>query len=435
MAAGTLLEIDAYVTDWGGNTLYVANRVPFYLSIAASPAAPDGAVLYDRTPAFCAVTTCTGMTDGVNTELGIARFRNIWLNKPGSYKLTVQAPSGNTVPLETTTNTLVVTLGNAARLRVIDSTTSAVPGEAMFANLEVTDAAQNRVTTALASNVTVTSSNALGGTTSLPVTNGLVSFTDLTLSTAGTHTLQYSSGTLAATSSQVVVTGTPAVLITASPSGSGSDLSSTEIAVIIVAVIVALILLALLVCFHHITSLPSPLTQVYWLFRRSQRSKKTAENPENSGLGKEPTEGTTQPNWQEMPARDTAAKGTLQGSRYGDYPNDNPLDQAPYLQVNKSPIRTPFDQDASFVPDFTDDQFGSNQNRSVKTPADPVLNEYNIDVGDNTGSHPAPPTEGQPGLQDLQQQRSFLSQQPSHAIPQNSYQPQPSYQPSYSQQY
>jgi len=130
--------------------------------------------------------------------------------KPGTVTITATS-EGKTGIAQVT-----VTLGAPVKLQFVQQPSTVQVGSAITpaVTVEIQDAAGNRVTTA-SSAVTVALATpggaALGGTLTVIAVNGLVTFSDLTVSTAGTYSLTAAStGLASATSTSFVVTARPA---------------------------------------------------------------------------------------------------------------------------------------------------------------------------------------------------------------------------------
>ena len=272
--AGAFLSIDASVRDAGGNIIHIGTSTVFSLSISATPAPPEGSALFDKNPRLCATATsaCSVMSEGVMTTLGVAKFRNVWLNKPGSYKLQVTAPQGNSGTLTTMTNTLSVVQGTPFQVRAASFTPSVNIGENIAATVVVRDIAGNVLTTSLpVGNVVAASGDPnvpLGGlaTQALDSTTGEATFANLTFGVPGTQAIRFSHSTLVTHTVGVQVVDPSATGGTPPPSSDGGGgLAGWEIALIVLGVLFLVCCLAVLVCLAaassempHVTTRPTP---------------------------------------------------------------------------------------------------------------------------------------------------------------------------------
>ena len=144
---------------------------------------------------------------------GVATFSNVILDTAGTYVL--QASSGNLIPGDTNTIT-VVAASTAAGLYIVDEPPTSVQAGAGF-GFEVGAVDQFGNPTTLTGNVSVAILNnpggsTLGGTTTVTASGGVANFSGLTLNKVGDdYTLQVSDSTLAtATTSGIDVTPAPA---------------------------------------------------------------------------------------------------------------------------------------------------------------------------------------------------------------------------------
>jgi RHS repeat-associated protein len=145
----------------------------------------------------------SGSTTSVATVNGVATFTNLLLDTEGTY--TLSASDGALAGA--TSGSIVVSPANAAKVVLQTVPGSGTAGSALSPVVTVGDI----------STVTLTVASGPGGfdsssTTIAAAVNGLASFTNLTLDTAGTYTLGASDGSLAdATSGSIVISPTSAV--------------------------------------------------------------------------------------------------------------------------------------------------------------------------------------------------------------------------------
>lgn len=149
-------------------------------------------------------TTSTVSVTAVN---GVATFNNLVLNVSGGY--TIGAADGSLTG--GTSHSLTINAAQAAKVVFLQGPTNATTGHALQSvTAAVEDRFGNFVTS---SNSTLTisvasgpGSFAAGSTTSVTAINGIATFNNLTLATAGSYTLKVSSGSLTpATSSSFAV--------------------------------------------------------------------------------------------------------------------------------------------------------------------------------------------------------------------------------------
>jgi hypothetical protein len=180
-------------------------------------------------PVTLALTTGTGLggTLTATPQNGVATFSNLTLGTAGSYTL-VASSSGLT---SSTSASFTVT--TPVKLAFIVQPSNALTGSAISPAIQVAvqDANGNTVT-ADRSPVTlaIVGSNAIGGTPTVNAQNGIATFSDITVESAGIDKLSATSPSLtSATSTSFTVTAPPATYYL-SPSGSdvNSGLSSSE---------------------------------------------------------------------------------------------------------------------------------------------------------------------------------------------------------------
>jgi subtilase family serine protease len=168
-----------------------------------------------------------GSTVSAQAVNGIATFSNVILNTAGSY--TVRASDGSDTAA--TSGSLTISAAQASKV-VFQQTPSAgsvgtalgtvtVAIEDQFGNLVTSNS--STVTLAVASGP-----GSLAGTTTATVVNGLATFSNLSLTTAGTYTLRATDGTLtSATSGTITITGGGGGLGLSAPQASVMAVNST----------------------------------------------------------------------------------------------------------------------------------------------------------------------------------------------------------------
>jgi hypothetical protein len=154
--------------------------------------------------------TGLGGTVTVNAVNGVATFSNITLASQGSYSL--KATDGSLTSATSTAFLVSVAVGPAAKLVFEQQPSSVTAGVAISpviiaqvedANGNVVATDDSAVTLAIASGPTGV---VLGGTTTVGAVNGIATFSDITLSEAGTFSLSVTDGALiSATSTSFVV--------------------------------------------------------------------------------------------------------------------------------------------------------------------------------------------------------------------------------------
>ena len=142
-----------------------------------------------------------GLAAGSTTSLaavnGVANFSNLVLDTAGSYTLSVSDGALTGV----TTGDIILSPAAASQLVLIQSPTTATAGEALgLVTMAVEDAFGNVVTTDT-SIVTIAVNSGPGGltagsTTSASAVNGVATFSNLVLDTAGTYTIKAGDGAL-----------------------------------------------------------------------------------------------------------------------------------------------------------------------------------------------------------------------------------------------
>jgi hypothetical protein len=180
-------------------------------------------------PVTLALTAGTGLggTLTVAPQNGVATFSNLTLSTAGSYTLVASSSGLTSSTSASFTVTTPVKLAFAVQPANVFTGTAISPA----VQVAVQDANGNTVT-ADSSPVTLAlaGSTALGGTRTVNAQNGVATFNNLTVSTAGSYTLLATSSNLtSATSANFTVTVAP-VTYYLSPTGSDSNsgLSSTQ---------------------------------------------------------------------------------------------------------------------------------------------------------------------------------------------------------------
>jgi uncharacterized repeat protein (TIGR03803 family) len=131
-------------------------------------------------------------TTSQSTVDGIATFTGLSIDPAGTYTLSA-TDDALTVA---TSNSFTIAVGSPTHLVLVQQPTSTVAGQTISAmELEVEDAGGNLVTTDNSS-VTVSSDSAVGGTTTVSVSNGEATFSDLSMTLAGSHELSFADASL-----------------------------------------------------------------------------------------------------------------------------------------------------------------------------------------------------------------------------------------------
>jgi hypothetical protein len=215
---------------------FVQQPLNALVGVAISPAVQvmiqdaDGNVVTTATnPVTLALTAGTGLggTLTVTPQNGVATFSNLALSASGSYTL-VASSSGLT-----SSTSASFTVATPVKLAFMMQPSNVVTGAAISPAVQVAvqDANGNTVT-ADSSPVTLAlaGSTALGGTPRVNAQNGVATFSDLTVESAGIYMLSAASPSLtSATSTSFTVTAPPATYYL-SPNGNdaNSGLSSSE---------------------------------------------------------------------------------------------------------------------------------------------------------------------------------------------------------------
>ncbi len=173
-------SVTVAVEDAFGN-LATANTSTVKIAVATGPGGFDKAA-----------------TTSVPVTGGIATFSNLILDTPGNYTLSLS--DGKLTGA--TTGTIAVGSGVASQLVLQQSPTSGTAGQALTPSITVAvEDAVGNVLTSDSSTVTVSIANGPGGfdagsTISVTAVNGIATFSNLVLDTAGSYTLSLSDGTL-----------------------------------------------------------------------------------------------------------------------------------------------------------------------------------------------------------------------------------------------
>jgi len=192
-------SVTVEVEDAFGN-LATANTSTVKIALASGPGGFD-----------TASTTSAAVTGG------IATFSNLILDTPGQY--TFSLSDGKLTGA--TTGTINIGSGTASQLVLQQSPTSGTAGEALSPSITVAvEDAVGNVLTSDSSTVTVSIATGAGGfdagsTTSVTVVNGIATFSNVILDTAGSYTLSLSDGTLTAatTGTITIVAGSATQLV------------------------------------------------------------------------------------------------------------------------------------------------------------------------------------------------------------------------------
>jgi hypothetical protein len=188
-AGATLAPVTVQVLDADG-ALVTGDHGSVTLAIATGP---DGGKI---------VGTVT-----VQAVNGVATFSHVSLPLAGTYTLLAK----RTGSVAGTSSSFAVTAAAAAKLRLMQQPTSAVAGAAISpaVTVEVVDAFGNVVLTDTSS-VTMAvlkapkNANDLGGTVTVAAVNGVATFGDLSLTTAGSYMLEATDGNLTLVKSKTI---------------------------------------------------------------------------------------------------------------------------------------------------------------------------------------------------------------------------------------
>ncbi|MEO8337131.1 MAG: Ig-like domain-containing protein [bacterium] len=165
-------------------------------------------------------------TISVAAVAGVATFTDLTPLDPGTFTVTYLSPG-----LASVSNTITVLSppgGAATKLALTTQPAGGTTASPLTTQpvVELQDVASLRSLDTVSVTVTVASGpGVLSGTTTVPPVNGIVTFTDLRLSAAGTYTLKFdAAGVTSVTSIAVVVANAPAIsmTITAQPAGAAS---------------------------------------------------------------------------------------------------------------------------------------------------------------------------------------------------------------------
>eukprot|EP01063_Lacrimia_lanifica_P040948 TRINITY_DN9445_c3_g1_i1.p1 TRINITY_DN9445_c3_g1~~TRINITY_DN9445_c3_g1_i1.p1 ORF type:complete len:2451 (+),score=846.16 TRINITY_DN9445_c3_g1_i1:99-7451(+) len=333
-AGASLPTLEVHAEDVGQNKLYVGRPTPFFISLAVDALAvlPEGAALYDTDPSVCIQTACTEMVDGRTSYLGTVRFSGVWVNRPGTYRLTVTSPT-----LTAVTNTFVVAQGPASHVRVTNGAQRAVrPGEIFEVSAGIVDLGGNLVQSDGQIQATdYSASGALSGRlTELVDPATLLASFSLNYTEPGTFTVAFKHSRLSLVQAKVaVVVATDGFTLPPEPAAAEDDgLGTWAIVLIVIGVLLFLILVAVL---------------VMWC-RGKER--------EEEDLGKEPA--GAQPDWEEDAQQNPNAR------YYGGYPDhaepQNPLGELDHYDGMPPQYTNPYDS------------MRRNGNARIMTPADPM---------------------------------------------------------------
>jgi hypothetical protein len=152
----------------------------------------------------------------VGAEKGVATFSDLVLDRPGTYRLV--ATSGTLTGAETAS--ITVSAGPATRLVIVQQPTIGLAGQVLAPDLrvEVRDAVGNLTDSAAAVTVAIVTGPpdaTISGTTSVAAVDGVATFANVVLESAGFYTLGVTSGTLspAETGSILVSLPSPTQLV------------------------------------------------------------------------------------------------------------------------------------------------------------------------------------------------------------------------------
>jgi subtilisin-like proprotein convertase family protein len=201
---------------------------PAPVVVDADDAAGNIATTYNGPVTISLAAGATGLagTDTVDAVAGVATFTNLSIGTDGTYKLLGSSPG-----LTTTSppSTPIVIVGAATQLYIIQEPPTPVQAGTDFQFSVGADDSFGNPTTIFPANATMTvamasnpgSSNPNGVSETVPVVDGVATFTDLTLNKVGVgYTLKVTSGTLTSiTTNPITVTNAPAVQLVISPSG------------------------------------------------------------------------------------------------------------------------------------------------------------------------------------------------------------------------
>jgi Chitobiase/beta-hexosaminidase C-terminal domain len=173
-------------------------------------------------PVTLALTSGAGLqgTLTATPQNGVATFSNLAVSTPGSYTLSATSPG------LTAATSASFTVTTPVKLAFLVQPSNALTGAAISPAVQVAiqDAGGNTVTAAANPvAIALVGSAELGGTLSVTPQKGVATFSNLTVSSAGSYTLSAtSSGLTAATSTSFIVTSPPATYYL-SPNGNDSN--------------------------------------------------------------------------------------------------------------------------------------------------------------------------------------------------------------------
>jgi hypothetical protein len=212
----TLSATDGNLTPTSSNSISITAAAPAQLAFAQQPANAAatqsiGTVVVDVEDTYGNLVTTDSSTvdlsivggtalNGSTSEQaidGIATFTGLSVNPAGTYSLS--ATDGGLAAAGS--NPFTISVGAPTQLIVAQQPTTTVAGQTISAvEVEVEDAGGNLVTTDNSS-VTVAADAALAGTATVSVANGVATFSDLSMTLAGSHQLSFTDASLSGASS------------------------------------------------------------------------------------------------------------------------------------------------------------------------------------------------------------------------------------------
>jgi len=151
------------------------------------------------TLAINSVSTTLGGTATVAAISGVATFSNLSVTKTGSY--TLSATDGGLTA--GTSNSFTIAAGAASKLAITQDAATGVAGTTLSSIVVAVEDQYGNVVTGDSSNVTValTGAGTLNGTKIIAASNGVATFSTLSLNQTGTYALNITDGVLAAATS------------------------------------------------------------------------------------------------------------------------------------------------------------------------------------------------------------------------------------------
>ena len=169
---------------------------------------------------IASVPAGAGGTTQINAVAGVATFNNLVFNAANNYTLTATSAS---IP-SSTSNQFTISAASANKLVfTTQPPANGTAGQAFSAVVKVQDANGN-VTVSSVTQVTITSPASITGTTQVTAVNGVATFNNLILDTAGSYTLTATSTGLTNASSNPIAIGAAAAsqLVFATQPSSGT---------------------------------------------------------------------------------------------------------------------------------------------------------------------------------------------------------------------